>query len=90
MKQPTNICIIRKDAENLKGLLHYISTCIEITGNNWLCLILKNVKNCKENFQRVKKVKRNLNFNWLKICKDSYSYRLIQIIIPPTFMPRGI
>ena len=42
---------------HLKGLLHCFSTCIEITGNNRYCFILKNVENCKENFQRVKKLK---------------------------------
>ena len=41
---------------HLKGLLHCFSTCIEITGNNWYCFILKNVENCKENFLRVKKL----------------------------------
>ena len=40
----------------LKGLLHYFSTCIEITGNNWYCFIFKNVENCKDKFQRVKKL----------------------------------
>ena len=34
----------------LKGLLHCFSTCIEITGNNWYCLILNNVENCKKKF----------------------------------------
>ena len=41
---------------DLKGLLHYFSTCIEITGNIWYCFIFKNVENCKEKFQRVKKL----------------------------------
>ena len=40
----------------LKGLLHCFSTCIEITGNNRYCFILKKVENCKEKFQRVKKL----------------------------------
>ena len=40
----------------VKGLLHCFSTCIEITGNNWYCFILKNVENCKEKFQRVIKL----------------------------------
>ena len=30
-------------------------TCTEITENNWYCLNFKNVENCKEKFQRVKK-----------------------------------
>ena len=41
---------------HFKGLLHCFSTCIEITGNNWYCFNLKNVDNCKEKFQRVKKL----------------------------------
>ena len=40
----------------VKGLLHCLSTCTEFTGNNWYCLNLKNVVNCKEKFQRVKKL----------------------------------
>ena len=32
-------------------------TCTEITENNWYCLNFKNVKNCKEKFQRVKSFK---------------------------------
>ena len=40
-----------------KGLLHCFSTCIEITGNNRYCFILKNVENCKEKFLRVKNLK---------------------------------
>ena len=40
----------------VKGLLHCFSTCIEITGNNRYCFILKNIENCKEKFQRVKKL----------------------------------
>ena len=39
-----------------KGLLHCFSTCIEITGNNRYYFILKNVENCKEKFQRLKKL----------------------------------
>ena len=39
-----------------KGLLHCFSTRIEIIGNNRCCFILKNVENCKEKFQRVKKL----------------------------------
>ena len=49
------IPFINKGTE-FKGLLHCFSTCIEITGNNWYCFILKNVENCKEKFQRVKKL----------------------------------
>ena len=41
---------------SFKGLLHCFSTCIGITGNNWYYFILKNVENCKEKFQRVKKL----------------------------------
>ena len=40
----------------IKGLLHCFSTCTEMTRNNWYCFILKNVENCKEKFQRVKKL----------------------------------
>ena len=40
----------------LKGLLHCFSTDIEITRNNWFSFILKNVENCKEKFQRVRKL----------------------------------
>ena len=40
----------------LKGLLYCFSTCIEITGNNWYCFVKKNVENCKEKFQMVKKL----------------------------------
>ena len=40
----------------IKGLLHCFSTSIEITGKNWYCFNLKNVENCKEKFQRVKKL----------------------------------
>ena len=29
---------------------------IEITGSNWYCFIFKNVENCKDIFQRVKKL----------------------------------
>ena len=32
------------------------STGTEITGNNWYCFISKNVENCKEKLQRVKKL----------------------------------
>ena len=39
-----------------KGLLHCFSTCIEINGSNWYCFNLKNVENCKEKIQRVKKL----------------------------------
>ena len=49
----------------LKGLLHCFSTCIEITGNNWYCFILKNVQNSKlqRKIPKGSKVIRNLNFN---------------------------
>ena len=40
----------------LKRLLHCFSTCIEITGDNWYCFILNNVKNCKKKIRRVKKL----------------------------------
>ena len=43
-------------SEIVKGLLHFFSACIEITGNNWYYFNLKNVENCKEKFQRVKKL----------------------------------
>ena len=39
-----------------KGLLHCFLTCIESTGTNWYYFNLKNVENCKEKFQRVKKL----------------------------------
>ena len=53
-----NFCdyISKEYVVHLKGLLHCFSTCIEITGKNWYCFNLKNVENCKEKFQRVKKL----------------------------------
>ena len=44
------------DIRDIKGLLHCFSTCHEINENNRYCFILKNVKNCKEKFQRVQKL----------------------------------
>ena len=41
---------------SLKRLLHCFSTCVEITGDNCYCFIFKNIENCKEKFQRVKKL----------------------------------
>ena len=41
---------------DFKGLLHCFSTCIEITGTNWYWFNLKNIENCKEKSQRVKKL----------------------------------
>ena len=65
----------------LKRLLHCFSIRVEITGNNRYCFILKRAGNCKEKFQMVKKVIRNLNFNKLNICKDTYDViSVIQII----------
>ena len=46
----------KKNTINIKEVLHCFSTCIEISGNNWYCFILKNVENCMEKFQRVKKL----------------------------------
>ena len=40
----------------LKGLLHCFLTCTEITGTYWYFFNLKNVENCKQKFQRVKKL----------------------------------
>ena len=39
----------------LKGYCTFFSTCIEITGNNGYCFLLKKVENHREKFQRVKK-----------------------------------
>ena len=55
-KSKNKVSSAAKFISRFRGLLHCFSTCIEITGNNWCCLNLKNVENCKDKFQRVKKL----------------------------------
>ena len=98
---PAKMRIPFQNGSFLKGLLHYFSTCIDITGNNWYCFILKNVENCKKKFQRVKKLLGIEILIRLKICKDSNDIievlRLLKFkkfyilyIFPYFFLPKYI
>ena len=50
------ICQYFHRISTIKGLLHCFSSCIEITGDNCYCFIFRNIENCKEKFERVKKL----------------------------------
>ena len=55
-KRKVAALFIPRAIEPLKAYRTVFSTCIKITRNNFYCFILKNVENCKHEFQRVKEL----------------------------------